>query len=205
MGGRFFQILLPALGPLVILGLDRGRAVMSRSEGLVAAASILIVTLSLSVFSLRVNHEGRSYNSTIVEGSLELAADSGPDTLVVVAELQPAGTGRLYWRGSIPWATPGAASTAACAASIAACPADLISLGLAPSVSAPLVTCHYHAAPRTPLSRVSCTRSEESITTGTPARICPSIHVALRHAARTAQPVVMDGSSTDRNPGPARH
>lgn len=98
-GGRFFQVMLPALVPLVVLGMDRARSLLSPTEAKVSLAALLVVTMSLSAFSLRLNLENRDRSSDLVRTTFETADSLGiKEPLVAVAEFQPTGVGRLFWR-----------------------------------------------------------------------------------------------------------
>jgi len=98
-GGRFFHVLLPALVPLVILGLARARDALDRPMARVATAAVCVVTCCFSVTALHANSKLREANRDLVDQTEQFARrDSGSGLpLVVVARLKPDGTSRVYW------------------------------------------------------------------------------------------------------------
>lgn len=110
-GGRYFHLLLPLLVPPTVLGLDRARrslpatapATVPGRLGLsprtVAVASVVVLTASISLLSLRSVVDLRRASSVVVPAALaaadaaEPAADGGAP--VLVTDAQP--LGRAAW------------------------------------------------------------------------------------------------------------
>ena len=98
-GGRFYHVILPALVPLAILGLERARQVLPRNEALIAGAAVLIVTCSFAILALRTNQLSRSTQRSVVQTSLSFAKSvAPPNPLIVVGPLKPNGNSRMFWR-----------------------------------------------------------------------------------------------------------
>ncbi len=98
-GGRFFHVLLPALVPLVVVGLDRARARCTSGEAVVAGVCLVVVALSLSVTALRANVAYREHFELLV-GATEQALAEGPDAsqqLVIYGPLATDGLSRGFW------------------------------------------------------------------------------------------------------------
>lgn len=98
-GGRFFQILIPVLTPLAVLGLDRAAAVFSAPQRAMATACVVLVTAALSISALRAQGTIREEAADTVEGTIEHleTAFPGERTLVIVATMEPSGNSRLFW------------------------------------------------------------------------------------------------------------
>lgn len=105
-GGRFFQILIPVLAPAAVLGLDRalrefpasGYRIISQRR--LAVVCAVLVTAALSVSALRVQAGIRGDAADTVDGTIAYVGREFPggSTLVVVANRDPSGNSRLFWR-----------------------------------------------------------------------------------------------------------
>ena len=107
-GGRFFHLLLPLIVPFSVLGLDRAIAASGvlapagttrNIARTVAISSLLIVTGSLSVLSLRTGADLRSASRTIVQAGLTAADAAAPavdgGSPVIISDARP--LGRAAW------------------------------------------------------------------------------------------------------------
>ncbi len=99
-GGRFYHVLLPAMIPLCLVGLQRSRDVLPRQGFVVAAASALVLTGSLSALALRTNAEARSLSENAVATTMQVAARSPRDgkPLILSSPLEVSGFSRTFWR-----------------------------------------------------------------------------------------------------------
>ena len=99
-GGRFYHLLLPAMIPLCLVGLQRSRDLLPRAGFVVAAASALVLTGSLSALALRTNAESRSLSRNAVETTMLVAARTQGDRkpLIVSSPLEVSGFSRTFWR-----------------------------------------------------------------------------------------------------------
>lgn len=99
-GGRFFLLLIPVLTPLVVMGLHNAARSLSRNELRLAAACLILISLSLSVTALRSQLAHRRIVSDIVVGTKEFVRDhvKESDPIVLTANLYPNGGARFFWR-----------------------------------------------------------------------------------------------------------
>lgn len=98
-GGRFFNVLIPLLVPLVILGLFNARQQLSHREALFAGSCLMVVTLSMGTLSLRANSDARHFMESLVVGSLDALPTTGTGTtpLLITAQIGSDGTARAFW------------------------------------------------------------------------------------------------------------
>lgn len=97
-GGRFFHVTLPLLCPLVVLGMDRARRALPRSEAIVAGSAVLVLLAANSALGLRLNLLYRNTSSDVVASSDAFAAGLPDRPLVAYVSVTPAGTGRFFWQ-----------------------------------------------------------------------------------------------------------
>jgi hypothetical protein len=95
-GGRFYYLVIPLLAPLAIAGLHHGAAVLQPRTAKVVAGCLALITLALSWTALSTQMALRGNAEDLVRGSRESAVAEGAD-LLVVAQLYPDGTSRLFW------------------------------------------------------------------------------------------------------------
>ncbi len=98
-GGRFFQILIPLLAPLAVMGLSRAAATLPGRQRRAAAACVVLATAALSISALRAQATIRADASDTVEGTIEHLDSAFPDrtTLVIATTMEPSGNSRLFW------------------------------------------------------------------------------------------------------------
>lgn len=97
-GGRFFHVLLPALVPLTVLGLDRARQRLEPKEAAVAGVALAVVLVSLSAVALRANHSARGFFRVVVQATLEEVREGdGTRQLVLYGGMLGDGTSRGLW------------------------------------------------------------------------------------------------------------
>lgn len=98
-GGRFFHILLPALVPLAVLGIDNARHKLTHREAIVAGVCIAAFTLTMSVSALRWQADFRQNWVRLTTRTVEYATavDREQRPLVVVASLEADGSTRAFW------------------------------------------------------------------------------------------------------------
>ncbi len=98
-GGRFFQILLPILVPVVVLGLYRAASEFPIPQRRIAIACGVLVTAALSISALRAQADIRADATDTVDGTLAYVAREfpGETTLVVVANKNAGGNSRQFW------------------------------------------------------------------------------------------------------------
>ena len=91
-GGRFYHLLHPLVVPIVVLGLDRARRGLPAGPRHIAVVSVLVVTASLSLLSLRAMHDMRRASEIVVPAALAAAdaaaapSDGGAPVLITDAE-----------------------------------------------------------------------------------------------------------------------
>lgn len=104
-GGRFYHVLIPLLVPAAVLGIHNGLSLLPRRQAIIAAVSVVILTLGYSTLALKQSHYMRDISSRIAEAAPEFArvhahrsaTAPGRDPLLVVGLLNPDGTSRVFW------------------------------------------------------------------------------------------------------------
>jgi hypothetical protein len=105
-GGRFFQILIPVITPAAVLGLNRavGEIPATKhqlvSQRRAAVACAVLITAALSVSAVRVQAGIRADAADTVDGTITYVNEESPGepALVIVANRDPSGNSRLFWR-----------------------------------------------------------------------------------------------------------
>lgn len=102
-GGRFFHVLLPALIPLVVLGLAHAaRCIPERPAWLAkaAATAVMVTTVAITVPGLRINFIARRDHAQAVDATMDFARAHSTEKkpVVIVAMLTIDGTGRMFWK-----------------------------------------------------------------------------------------------------------
>lgn len=97
-GGRLVQIVLPALIPLAVLGLHNASSVLPNRSSRFALGCLLVLSVSVSVYSLRANHESRDESKRLVTGFDGLVADhrSGKSLTLLTRGVSD-GRPRAFW------------------------------------------------------------------------------------------------------------
>lgn len=98
-GGRFFHILLPLLGPVVVLGLSRILGWIDRRTALAVIGACVLVSGAFSVRALRVNHRVRDIGARAATEIVTLLRGdrTKPKPLVVLTGTSPGGISRSWW------------------------------------------------------------------------------------------------------------
>jgi hypothetical protein len=101
-GGRFLHLLLPLLVPVALVGLARAGRLLTRGERRIAAVSLAVATLMLSMASVRALADQRHDVARVVDSTLSYAGDlggAGEPPLVLISRLQ-SGASRYFWQQS---------------------------------------------------------------------------------------------------------
>lgn len=96
-GGRFFHVLIPLVAPLGVLGLFEVRKAATRREWIATAASIALLTASLSVIALRSNSAMRADSRGFARQVEEIRSDHRSDP-TVFATNSGDGSPRMFWQ-----------------------------------------------------------------------------------------------------------
>lgn len=98
-GGRFFHLLVPLATPLVVAGAANLVVAAGGRERALLAGAAIVVTVSFSVWSLRVNHRSREVGGNLAAGVMsEVRVDRrGSRPLVVIGGTGLGGVGRVFW------------------------------------------------------------------------------------------------------------
>lgn len=107
-GGRLFQVTLPLLLPLMVIGLHNAAKSMDGRHRIVSVASILVVVLSLSLSALIQNRRQRvnieEFRQMVVTTVEAVRRDQNIDPsrlLTFVTENQSSGTSRALWQDDV--------------------------------------------------------------------------------------------------------
>lgn len=102
-GGRFFHLMLPLLVPIVVLGVDNARQVLSRRQSWVAGACVIAITASIAGCVVTTLVEMRRVVADFVDGTVaavhafEKDEPSGDRLVVAPVMLQNDGVDRYFW------------------------------------------------------------------------------------------------------------
>lgn len=102
-GGRFFHLLLPILLPVVVLGLDNARRVLTRQQSWVAIVAATAVTVSIAGSVVTTQIDLRESVSDFVDGTVaavhvfEQSEPDGDRLIVAPVMLRHDGADRYFW------------------------------------------------------------------------------------------------------------
>ena len=96
-GGRFLHVLIPALVPLVVVGLDHARVRLEPREALFAAACVLVATASMTTVAVRANLSNRDRFERLVSETRSILSEGDGRQLVIYAPLSSDGGSRGFW------------------------------------------------------------------------------------------------------------
>lgn len=106
-GGRLFQILLPPLIPLMLIGMENLSIHLTASQMKSGVASISVIALCFGLMSIRYNLSSRDEMKGIVTGAVErihdtqgylVKRDIDGRLVTVISPVRTDGVGRAFWQ-----------------------------------------------------------------------------------------------------------
>lgn len=96
-GGRFFHILIPLIAPVGVVGLLLSAGLLSKRNRVVFLSALVVLTLAMSASAARTLLSLRQDSRELVEQSVRFTRTLPAGSPLVVVELRPDGTSRIFW------------------------------------------------------------------------------------------------------------